>query len=99
MPSSTSRPAPISPVTRSPTRTQARDTRWTTARTSVLDLNQRLAAALVFEAQRHAVAELAARIEPLVEQVPRHHVAERLQHRLLHAGMLHLEVHDQPLDS
>ena len=30
--------------------------------------------------------------------MPRHDVAERLQHRLLDAGMLALQVEDQPLD-
>src|SRR5207253_11392460 len=32
-----------------------------------------------------------------IEQVSRRDVAERLQHRLLHARMLALELHEQPL--
>src|SRR5689334_3500352 len=105
MPSRTSRPRPISPTTTpaaggveaSPTRTRAPVTRWTTARTSVLDLNQRRA--FVFEPQRDAVAQLAARVQARVEEVARHDVAERLEHRLLDAGMLALEVEDQALDA
>src|SRR5687767_11496118 len=85
-PSSTTRPRAISPDRRSPTRTRASVTRWTTARTSVLDLNEIRLQALVLEAKRHAVAQLAARIEARVEQMARHDVAERLQHRLLDAG-------------
>src|SRR5688500_12242329 len=82
IPTRTSRPCEISPATRSPTRTRASVTRWTTARTSVADLNQG-GRAFIFELQRDAVAKLAARIEAEIEEVPRHHVAERLQHRLL----------------
>src|SRR5436190_4249275 len=40
-------------------------------------------------------AKFAGRIEPRVEQVPGRDVAERFQHRLLHARMLDLELHDQ----
>ena len=42
-------------------------------------------------------AQLGRRVEPRVEQMPRRDVAERLQHRLLDAGMLDLELHQQPL--
>src|SRR5688572_15802405 len=99
MPSRTSRPRAISPVTRSPTRTRASDTRCTTARTSVLDLDQAGGGPFIFETKGHGVSQLAAGIEPEIEQVPRHHVAERLEHRLLDAGMLAFEVEDQPLDA
>ena len=37
-------------------------------------------------------------IEAPVEQVARHDVAERLEHRVLDGRMLELELHDQPLD-
>src|SRR4051794_21864238 len=100
MPTRATTPRPISPVTRSPTSTRARVTRCTTARTSVLDLDQGLRrAALFFEAQRDAVAQLAARVQPRVEQVPFLDVTERLEHRLLDAGVLALEVEDQALDA
>src|SRR6476469_4691060 len=89
----------MAPVTRSSTVTRARITRCTTARTSVLDLNQRLAGALVFEAQRDAVPQFAAGVQSLVEQVSRHDVRERLQHRLLDAGVFDLEIQEQALDS
>ena len=39
----------------------------------------------------------ARRVEPCVEQMARRHVGERLEHRLLHAGMLGFELHEQPL--
>src|SRR5688572_3563815 len=52
-----------------------------------------------FEAECRAVAEFATRIEARVEQMPRHHVAERLEHRLLDARVLDLEIHDQSLDA
>src|SRR5688572_27161522 len=97
MPRSTRRPRAISPVTRSPTRTRAEVTRWTTARTSVADLNEVGCRAFVFELQRDGVAQLAARIQAGVEKMAGHDVAEGLQHRLLHAGMLALEVENQPL--
>src|SRR3954468_18270495 len=87
------------PIARSSTWTHAWTTRCTTARTSMLDLDQRLAGALVLEAQRDAVAQLATGIQPLVEQVPWHDIAQCFQHRLLHAGMLDFEVHDQALDA
>src|SRR5687768_15490073 len=96
MPSSTTSPRPISPAVRSPMQTRADVTRWTTARTSVTDLNQRRR--LVLEPCRHAVAQLATRVETQVEQVAGLHVAERLEHRLLDPGMFDLEIHDQAFD-
>src|SRR5687767_1228628 len=98
MPRSTRRPRAISPVTRSPTRTRADVTRWTTARTSVADLNE-VRGALVFELEGDAVAQLAARIQAGVEEVSRHDIAESLEHGLLHTGMFALEVENQPLDA
>src|SRR6185369_1941501 len=68
-------------------------------RRSMPDLQQRGGCRLLFEAQGDAVAQLAAGIEPGVEQMPRHDVRQRLEHRLLHAGVLDLEIHDQPLDT
>src|SRR4029453_10440290 len=52
---------------------------------------------LVREPQRRTVAQLAARIETRVEQMARHEVAERLEHRLLHAGMLLFQIENQAL--
>ena len=60
---------------------------------------KQLRSGLVFEAKRYAVAELAARIQPRIEQMPRHHITKRLEHRLLDAGVLLLEVEDQALDA
>src|SRR5262245_59008373 len=97
IPRSTTRPGPISPTMRSSTRTRASVTRWTTARTLLPDLDERRGA-LVLAAQRDAVAKLTARIEACVQEVPRHDVAEGLQHRLLHARMFLFEVEDQALD-
>jgi hypothetical protein len=64
----------------------------------VLDLNERLPDRFVFEPHGHAVAQLAAWIESLIQQVPRHDVAECLEHRLLDAGVLAFEVQDETLD-
>ena len=80
-------------------RTRASVTRWTTARTLLLpDLDEGWSA-FVLEPERDAVAQLAARIQARVEEVPRHDVAERLQHRLLDARVFLLEIEDQPLDA
>src|SRR5258705_13619392 len=101
MPSRTTRPWPISPTVRleGPSmRTRAWVTRWTPARTLLPDL-QEFGCGFVREPQCRAVAQLAARIEPHIEEVPRHDVAERLQHRLLDARMFLLEVENQPLDA
>src|SRR5690349_16199423 len=99
MPRNTRRPRAMTPVTRSPTSTRALVTRCTTARTSGrADLNQVLMG-LFFKPHRHAVAQLAARVQAGVEQVARHDIAQRLQHRLLDARVLDLEIHDQPLDA
>src|SRR5687768_541663 len=91
IPSRTTRPGPISPVTRSPTRTRAPVTRWTTARTLMLNLDQTADAAFVLETKGDGVAQFAARIQAQIEQVARHHVAERLEHRLLGARVLAFE--------
>src|SRR5207249_17457 len=40
--------------------------------------------------------ELGRWIQPRIEQMPRLDVAERLEHRALDAGMLALELHQQP---
>src|SRR2546423_14658896 len=112
MPSRTTRPRPISPTMRpapsgvegpapseiegSPTRTRASVTRCTTARTLLPDLKE-VGCGFVRQPQRGAVAQLAARIEPRVEEEPGHHVAELLEHRLLDAGVFLLEIEDPPL--
>src|SRR5262245_37754224 len=44
------------------------------------------------QANRNAVAELAAWIKARIEKVPRHDVGQRFQHRLLHAGMFAFQV-------
>src|SRR5688572_9888084 len=69
-----------------------------TARTarSMLNLNQ-VGRRFFFEPERSAVPKLAARVEPRVEEVARHDVAERLEHRLLDARMLAFEVENEPL--
>src|ERR1043165_4363977 len=98
MPSSTTRPGPISPTTRPALRTRASVTRCTTARTLLPDL-QEGRRRFVRHAQRGAVAQLAAWIETRIEEMPRHDVAERLEHRLLDAGVLLLDIEDQALDA
>src|SRR5207248_2342505 len=42
-------------------------------------------------------AEIGGRVQPRVEQMARRDVGERLQHRLLDAGMLALELGEEPL--
>ena len=49
--------------------------------------------------RRRCLRSSRAGIQAAVEQMARHDVAERFQHRLLDAGMLALEIHDQPLDA
>ena len=44
-----------------------------------------------------AVAQFPAWVQPQVEEVPRLDVAQRLQHRVLHARVLDLEVHEEAL--
>src|SRR5258705_6829777 len=100
MPSRTTRPWRISPrmgLGGSWMRRRAWVTRWTPARPLLPDL-QEVGCGFVGEPQCRAVAQLAARIEPHIEEVPRHDVAGGLQHRLLATGMFLLEVEDQPLD-
>ena len=46
----------------------------------------------------HCRPKLRRRIQAGVEQMPRRDVAQRLEHRLLDARMLDLEIHQQPLD-
>ena len=58
----------------------------------MLNLDQ-MRGALVVQAEGDAVAQFAARVQPRVEQVTRHHVTERLHHRLLYARMSDLEIH------
>ena len=64
----------------------------------MLNLNQRLLCPFFFAAECDAVSELATRIESLIEQMPGHHIAKRLQHRLLDTRMLDFQIHDEPLD-
>src|SRR5437660_1566 len=46
---------------------------------------------------RNGGPEFGRRIEPGVEQVARRDVAQGLEHRVFHAGMLDFELHDQLL--
>src|SRR5262249_16346032 len=46
-----------------------------------------------------AGSQVSRRVQPRIEEGARGDVSERLQHRVLHARMLHLEIHEQLLDS
>src|ERR1043165_3467018 len=67
-----------------------------TARTLLPDLKKR-GRGFLGEPERRAVAQFPTGVETCVEQVARHDVAERLQHRLLHPGVLLFEIENQPL--
>ena len=79
-------------------------TRWTTAliisRLRARGSASRLATRLVL-AVRDAIASTisADRVQPRVQQMPRRDIGQRLQHRILHAHVLALEVHQQLLDA
>jgi hypothetical protein len=51
------------------------------------------------ELRDHLVIKIAHRIEPPIEQVPGHHVAQRANHRRLHVRVLALELEDQSFDA
>src|SRR6188474_1377048 len=95
----TRRPAPISPVTRSSTVTRAEVTRCATALNKVPSRGPVEQQGDEAGLRCDALGDLANRIQPSIQQVARHHVAERLDHRRLHVRMLALELDNQPLDA
>ena len=67
--------------------------------TTALNAGSESGRGFVLETGGHTVTQFPAWVEARVEQVSRHHVPECLEHRLLDAGMLDFEIHDEPLDA
>src|SRR3989441_1140221 len=96
----------MAPIVRPPTVTEAEETRWTTVRmraTAPLKRcptsgRSRATIGVVRGAplRRGRGTQLPGRIQARVEQMPRRDVANRLEHRLLDARMLALQLHQHP---
>src|SRR5688500_18842286 len=106
-PAKTRTPRPISPTIRPSSRTRPDVTRWTPARLRSLPLtvhrfpsrSQRGHADLMQSRDVLLFNDFRGGLQARIEKVARRHVRKGLEHRILHADVVTLEIHEQLFDA